>query len=83
MPTDTYLSDTSVQVMTRVNALGGVGSVPDTTPLRQRRKAVLVCPSCGHESPVDGDWVETLRDETVDVSCPDCRTLLTRRWRRE
>lgn len=45
----------------------------------QRRKAILICPECGHESPPDGDWHHrTALDATVYV-CPACRTDVTRR----
>lgn len=44
------------------------------------RKAVLVCPTCGHESPVDGDWAVTERDVGADrrrvYECPECWTTL-------
>jgi endogenous inhibitor of DNA gyrase (YacG/DUF329 family) len=45
-----------------------------------QRKATLICPTCGHESPAgtDGDWTIT---ETVDdtvrrigYECPVCET---------
>jgi hypothetical protein len=46
------------------------------------RKAVLFCPTCGHESHARrGDWVVERRadDEgrVVSVACPDCGTTLT------
>lgn len=39
-----------------------------------RRKAVLYCPVCGHESLVGGDWrVERAGSgERVVYACPDC-----------
>jgi uncharacterized protein YbaR (Trm112 family) len=82
-PTDTYPSSPSVQVMTRVNALGGTGSVPEGPTLRQRRKGVLVCPRCSHESLVDGDWIYTVHEDHYNICCPDCRTRLTTRPLRE
>jgi len=45
------------------------------------RKAVLVCPGCRHESPLPGDWVLVIREEGMDVRCPDCRATLTTRPR--
>ena len=65
--------------MTRVNPRGRAGSVSPAHADRTQRKAMLFCPRCGHESPVDGDWVLTLRPDSVDVGCPDCRELLTSR----
>jgi predicted RNA-binding Zn-ribbon protein involved in translation (DUF1610 family) len=64
--------------MTRVSDTRA-GSVPATPSRRHEPKALLFCPRCGHESPVDGDWELTLRPVVVDVHCPDCRELLTRR----
>lgn len=54
---------------------------PDTDgPLA---KSVLICPTCGHESPSDGDWLER-RCDTADGSklalvCPECATDITYR----
>ncbi len=57
--------------------------------LRERRLGVLSCPTCGHESPVEGDWVEVPADEGVDLGsatlgersvemrCPVCSEHLT------
>ncbi|WP_263019434.1 hypothetical protein [Natronobiforma cellulositropha] len=43
------------------------------------QKATLFCPSCGHASPIDGDWViERTGGEEV-YSCPDCAEQLTTR----
>ena len=47
-----------------------------------RRKAVLFCPTCGHESHARrGDWVVERRPtddgRVVSVSCPNCGTTLT------
>jgi predicted RNA-binding Zn-ribbon protein involved in translation (DUF1610 family) len=45
-------------------------------------KALLFCPDCGHESPVDGDWVLWTRtnggDRTV-YACPVCGTVIQSR----
>ena len=49
------------------------------------RKAVLYCPVCGHDSPVDGDW-RVERDESdserVDYRCPRCEFAVTNRPRK-
>lgn len=43
-----------------------------------RRKAVLFCPECGHQSPPDGDWgYRRTAAETV-YTCPECRTEVVR-----
>lgn len=44
-----------------------------------RRKAVLFCPDCGHENPVDGDWRRRRSSRSVDYVCPDCRATVTSR----
>lgn len=41
------------------------------------RKSVLFCRSCGHESPVDGDWRvarvdRRTRNERAVYTCPEC-----------
>lgn len=44
-----------------------------------RRKSTLFCQDCGHESPVDGDWVvQTQSDHRLYV-CPECQHVLTTR----
>ena len=44
-----------------------------------RRKATLFCPSCDHESPVDGDWRLRSRGERTEYLCPDCDATITER----
>lgn len=45
-------------------------------------KSVLICPTCGHESPsgVSGDWyvTETVEDDRqlLVYDCPVCRTTV-------
>ena len=40
------------------------------------RKAVLFCPACAHEAPLDGEWSLETRDgvesDRTDVTCPEC-----------
>ena len=40
------------------------------------RKAVLFCPACGHEAPLDGDWSidasDGVESDRTDVTCPAC-----------
>jgi predicted RNA-binding Zn-ribbon protein involved in translation (DUF1610 family) len=49
------------------------------------RKAVLYCPDCGHDSPIDGDW-RVERDENdpgrVEYRCPDCGAVIAKRPRK-
>ena len=47
-------------------------------------KATLFCRQCGHESPVDGDWVVTDGEreegddaESLVLECPDCDAVVT------
>jgi len=45
-----------------------------TRPPDGIRKDVLFCPSCGHESPVEGDWLVT--GDGQRLRCPECRHVL-------
>jgi hypothetical protein len=65
--------------MTHVHTPDCVGSDSPNVPRQTPTKQTLFCPRCAHESPVDGDWILTLRPEAVEIHCPDCRALLTRR----
>jgi len=42
---------------------------PDGPP---RRKSVLFCPRCGHESALPGDWQVRTNGTDVTYGCPDC-----------
>ncbi|SEN82350.1 hypothetical protein SAMN05216388_1005135 [Halorientalis persicus] len=46
-----------------------------------RRKDVLFCSSCGHESLVGGDWIATddYLTRTRHLRCPECSTTITDR----
>ncbi len=40
---------------------------------RADRKAVLFCPACGHDAPVDGKWAVADADgDRTDIRCPEC-----------
>ncbi|WP_049893699.1 hypothetical protein [Halogranum rubrum] len=58
-----------------------VGRDPHARP----PKMVLICPTCGHESPLGGDWrIDTRHDSTDDLAesvyvCPECTSDVTRR----
>lgn len=61
------------------------GALQDTSirndPPPERVKAVLFCPTCGHEGHAADDW--DTRDDYVAgtraVVCPECRTRVTER----
>jgi predicted RNA-binding Zn-ribbon protein involved in translation (DUF1610 family) len=69
--------------MTRVEAFGRDESRSDDRSVARHPKRILFCSNCGHESPPAGDWIVIIRERTIDLSCPDCRTHLTTRWRSE
>ena len=45
----------------------------------QRRKSILICPTCGHESPPDGDWHARQQADAVALVCPSCDAEVTTR----
>ncbi|PSP61123.1 hypothetical protein BRC76_06790 [Halobacteriales archaeon QH_8_67_36] len=48
-------------------------------PPEGRQKTSLFCPSCGHESPITGDWdVEQTADGRA-YRCPCCHTVISSR----
>jgi len=49
-----------------------------TPPPDGRQKHVLFCPVCGHESPIDGDWLVESTDDTQRLRCPECQNTLGR-----
>jgi predicted RNA-binding Zn-ribbon protein involved in translation (DUF1610 family) len=51
-------------------------------PSPSRPKATWLCPECGHESSVWGDWEVTTRGDEVRTSCPECGTTIDERPRR-
>ncbi len=54
----------------------------DSQPPPERRKTVLFCPECGHESPLTDDWEGVSADDDRLLVCPDCGTVVDRRSRR-
>lgn len=41
------------------------------------RKAVLFCPDCGYDDPMDGAWsVADDGGDRTDIECPECGTLV-------
>jgi hypothetical protein len=63
--------------MTPPPAILSVASGSSERPLRERRKAVFVCPRCTHTSPYDGDWEFRNREAGTAVCCPVCREQIT------
>ena len=47
-----------------------------TPPPDGRRKHVLFCQTCGHESPIGGDWLLESTDDSEYLRCPECQTVL-------
>lgn len=43
------------------------------------RKAVLFCPSCGHESAIEGDWIVHAGIDQHSLECPNCEYIVTER----
>ncbi|MFC4247362.1 hypothetical protein ACFOZ7_10180 [Natribaculum luteum] len=53
-----------------------------SSPPRDRppyRKSILFCPDCGHQSPVDGDWLVSHDSTGLTYRCPSCETAITTR----
>lgn len=48
-------------------------------PPESRQKAMLFCPSCGHESPVNGDWELEQTADGRAYLCPWCHTVISSR----
>jgi|AntDeeMinimDraft_4_1070355.scaffolds.fasta_scaffold00038_71 transposase len=48
-------------------------------PANPTPKSTLFCPCCGHESPVDGDWVVFDAMERTRYVCPRCEGTITSR----
>ena len=49
------------------------------TPLTDglpKRKAVLFCPRCGHESRLSGDWRIEETNPGREYACPECGTTV-------
>ncbi|MFC6725483.1 hypothetical protein ACFQE1_14115 [Halobium palmae] len=56
----------------------------NASALRARRsagsggtKAVLHCPTCGRDSPLNGDWERVDEPSRVVYVCPGCESTLT------
>jgi ribosomal protein L37AE/L43A len=54
---------------------------PSRTEAESRRKAVLFCPDCDHESDIEGDWNVHDEEDRRVYDCPDCGTTITTRPR--
>jgi predicted RNA-binding Zn-ribbon protein involved in translation (DUF1610 family) len=42
-------------------------------------KATLYCPSCGHASRINGDWILQVHPTYLDYECPECGEILESR----
>ena len=42
----------------------------------ERRKGLLFCPGCDHESPVDGDWIRSESVGRTRYACPACGSVV-------
>jgi predicted RNA-binding Zn-ribbon protein involved in translation (DUF1610 family) len=66
---------------TRRYHLGGCHERVPADGQRARAQAVYVCPTCGHESPVDGDWLVAKREadghRRLVYGCPVCGRRVT------
>ncbi|MFC7028179.1 zinc ribbon domain-containing protein [Halomicroarcula sp. GCM10025324] len=52
-------------------------AIEEFAPGDERRKTVLFCPDCGHESELDGDWHTEGEDGRERLRCPVCRTVVS------
>lgn len=59
---------------------GSVKSIGSPTSLTDR-KATLFCWSCGHESPIEGDWIANSTTDQYRLECPNCGCVITERPR--
>lgn len=51
-----------------------------STPLDgQPPKTILICPECGHENDIAGDWIVRGSDDGQRYDCPECDTTITKR----
>ena len=39
-------------------------------------KATLYCPTCNHESRINGDWIIHVRPARLDYECPECGNVI-------
>lgn len=54
-------------------------SSPQSTDDVSDRKATLFCQTCGHASPVDGDWRVRTVGSRQRLRCPECRSIVDER----
>ncbi|MBX0294402.1 hypothetical protein [Haloarcula nitratireducens] len=48
-------------------------------PRQRRRKGVLFCPACGHESHVGENWAVDRTGDERALRCPECETVVSDR----
>lgn len=54
-------------------------AVDSDPPPQTRSKTSLFCPDCGHESAVTGDWTAEATEDSLQLRCPDCDTVVQQR----
>jgi len=64
--------------MTSIKTIPATATATEPPP-DSRQKAMLFCPSCGHENPVNGDWDIEQTDDGRDYRCPWCHTVISNR----
>ncbi|MFW6003653.1 MAG: hypothetical protein ACOCPT_04455 [Halanaeroarchaeum sp.] len=57
-----------------------IDAQPSPSETDPPRKAILICPDCGHENDVDGDWVVSHDHGRLNYDCPVCGTTITERY---
>jgi predicted RNA-binding Zn-ribbon protein involved in translation (DUF1610 family) len=75
-PTGLIIADRAIQAR-RVarNMIANHPSIHDAVP---RRKTVLFCPECGHESAITGGWIVSYDTGREVYECPSCgATVIT------
>jgi len=57
------------------------GMVPANTLSEHQppHKAMLYCPTCNHESLINGDWIIHIHTNYLDYECPSCGATIESR----
>lgn len=67
------------QIVDPDNELSGISQSGRDSELVQARIAALTCPSCEHESVLDGDWIVDAGTGQYSRECPDCGFIVPER----
>ena len=59
----------------------GMGMVPSNNHVERQpsHKATLYCPSCKHESLINGSWIIHVHSNRLDYECPKCGVVIESR----